>query len=140
MPETKLRGRRLYALLRELAEGELPQAALARRYGVTAGRVSQIKTQYADEIADMADDLEDVYRGLWIAKKEERIKSYLRLAEAIEADLAEYGLDAQLVRQYQTCLKNAAEEMGDLPARMIVQHQGAKADYTVDGVNPKDLT
>lgn len=135
-----IRGRKLYGLLRELAENELSQAKLAEKYGCSQGRVSQLKTEYADEIADMADDLEDLYRGLWIARKEERIAGYIRLAEALEADMEENGLDSSLCRQYIACLKAVAEEMGQLPSRVVIRHEGPKADYTVEGVNPKDFT
>lgn len=138
--ESQLRGRKLYALLRELAEDDLTQAALARRYGCTQGRISQLKSQYIDEIEEMRRDLEDEYAGLWIAKKAERIKSYIRLADAIEADLAENGMDAQIANRYIACLKAVAEEMGQLPARIVIRESGPKADYTVSGVDPRDLT
>lgn len=136
----KLRGRRLYALLRELAEDELTQNQLAQKYGVTQARVSQLKKQYAEEIAEMAEDLEDVYAGLWIAKKEERIKSYIRLAEMIERDLEENGMDAQIANRLIAVNKAVAEEMGQLPSRVVVRHEGPKADYTIGGVDPRELT
>lgn len=136
----KLRGRKLFALLRELAEDELSQKQLAEKYDVTQPRISQVKRDYAEEIGEIRNDLEDAYAGVWIAQKEKRVQSYVRLAEAIERDLEVNGLDAQLANRYIACLKAVAEEMGQLPARLVVQQLGPKADYTIDGVNPKDLT
>lgn len=140
MPEEKkLSHRRLYALLHELAENELTQRVLARKYGISQARVSQLGTQYADEVEDMRADLEDEYAGLWLAQKAERVKAYMRLAEMLEEDLQVSGLESSFINQLQKVYKNIAEEMGQLPARVIVTQTGPKADYTVGGVDPREL-
>jgi hypothetical protein len=150
-----LGGRVARALARDLALTKLTQEALAEKYGVTQGAISQFKTRRAEEIAAIAADADDQYAGMWIAQKADRLAELERLhAIALTPTPKVFGKDADQVRDPETgeaiyevdgrlaaqVMKQAAEEMGQLPTRLQVSgDMSIKTNYTVEGVDPKDL-
>lgn len=138
---TKMSFRTRIALIQELGAGELTDSELGEKYGITKDRVGQIRRENADKIAAMRADVEDELAGVFIASKANRIKTYDHLAALLdEAITAGQEPDPQLVRQLIVTQKAVAEEMGQLPSRITIQHVGPRADYTIEGVDPKDLT
>lgn len=102
-------------LCRELAAGEMTGAALARKYGVTRQAISAFRKRHAREIDEIKADLNDQFRGLWIASKEARIAAY-------EADYemsagGEYAGHYDQVKARTAILHAVSEELGQLPNR-----------------------
>ena len=103
------------SLQRDLAAAEATRAALARKYGVTRGYITQFANQYSREIAAIRADIDNEFAGLWIADKENRIVAYQQ----------EYALAAsdgraahhEWIKTRALILRQVAEELGQLPTR-----------------------
>ena len=128
-------------LIRELATGEHTQVELARRHGVDQSAISRFASRHAERIADVAGKLDDEFAGLWIAGKAARIAEYQQQVDDI-ADLmddperaARAGVQAaEMFRTAQAALRAVSEELGQLPARVQVQHSGS-LDVRLNGVD-----
>ncbi len=149
------------ALMRELAAGEHPQTELARRHGVTSQAVSEFAARHAERIADIVGKLDDQFAGLWAADKAARVATYQGQIEQIADlldDAAGAGTDdgeratsllralaesntstSELMRTQGAALRAIAEELGQLPARMQVQHSGS-LEVKINGVDMAALT
>lgn len=140
MGDRKLFGRQRYALLRDIAEDTMTMDAMAEKYGL-AGKssVGVYKRKYADEIKELRDNAEDEWAGIWVADKRKRIEEYQSIVEEVEEDLRLNGQDAALQRVRMTALKSIAEELGQLPSRVVIRQVGQKADYSLDGVDFDDV-
>lgn len=137
-PRQLERGANRYNLIHSIAGGETV-ANLARRYNVTTSAISQFKTRHADEIAAAQANIEDKLIGLWAAKKEARIAVYQQQIEDVA--LLENIAPPEMVARAQVALKAIAEEMGHLSARVAIQgDMGVQVSYTMNGVDPTDLT
>lgn len=140
MAANKLTARKRYILLRDLAEGALTYDALAEKHGLSnKSSVAHYAKNYSDEIAAMRDNLEDEWAGIWVADKRKRIQEYQAIVEEVEEDLRVNGQDAALQRVRMTALKSIAEELGQLPSRVVIRQVGQKADYSLDGVDFDDV-
>lgn len=135
------RGHVRQRLIRELATGEHTQAELGRRHGVSRQAVSAFAAKHAERIADVASRLDDEFAGLWIASKTARIAELEaqvdRLTELLTdpevAARANVGV-AEVERTIQSAIRNVSEELGQLPARVQVQHSGS-LDVRLNGVD-----
>lgn len=134
-----LRGWVKHRLIRDLAEEKFSQYELADKYGVTQPSIAAFKRRFSEEIAEVAANAENEMAGLWIAKKRNRLAEYERQAEMIDEALETLGkTDSALLRLKQMALRNSAEEMGHLKQNVEVDHK--VTHYTVEGIDPKDLT
>lgn len=130
------RGWRKQQMLRDLAEAKLSQLDIARRYGVSQARVSQVANHPPNKqvIEEIRADIHNKFAGMWIAQKEARVAEYLAMVEQLDGDP-----DPAVVRARQAALRNVAEELAQLPNRVTVQHERKTVNYTVDGADPEDL-
>lgn len=147
------RGHIKHKLIHELARDEKTQRVLAREYGVAQSAISQFKTRYATEIAEVRADLENEFAGLWIAQKMRRLAEYQADAEEIgdarvqaivgqDAEgepIAVEKVDTALVRAKHAALRAVAEEMGQIPAKVNITVEPVTVRYEVVGVDPEDL-
>lgn len=158
----KLSGRIGRALARDLALGELNQSALAEKYGVVPSSITEFKQRRAEEIAAIAAHADDEYAGMWIAKKVARLAELERIFDTamtptpkiapngkVVQRVSDTGEDGRAVietimeidgRAAMQALKQAAEELGQLATRVnIAGGLDVRTNYTVEGVDPKDL-
>lgn len=138
------RGWRKGALIRELAEGERSQVALAGQYGVVQSSISEFAARHADEIAFVRENLEDEFAGIWVAKKTNRLREYEadleRIADALDVPDSGGMEEKDLIAAKHRALRAVAEELGQLPNRMSVSAEvQTRVTYTVPGVDVSDL-
>ena len=151
----KLGGLKRQPLIRALALEDVTQATLAVRFDVTEGAITQFKQKYAAEINALRANAEEELVQIAIANKANRLRALEELHElALEptpkidnkghhvedATTGErvYEVDGRLAAQV---LKQAAEEMGQLPTRLKVEGEvGVTTRYVIDGVDPSALT
>jgi hypothetical protein len=140
------RGRVKLALIRDLAAGDETQTMLAAKYGVDQGSISKFASRHAIEIQGVIGKLDDRFAGLWIADKANRIAEYQQMIADIDAiveastvDGRVNIVDADVLRTKLATLRQVAEELGQLPARVTVKHEGA-VKMIVEGVDLANLT
>jgi hypothetical protein len=121
-------------LITELALAEKTQNQLAEEYGVSKAAISMFKTRNLTAIERKRENLADEYCDLWIASKRNRLAELQAAAEK----LAERP-DARSAEVLAKLLKDAAEELGDLPTRPGVQINQASVTYRIEGVELGDL-
>lgn len=121
-------------LIRELATGTKTQVVLADEYGVAEHSITRFKRRHLTEIQEVQADIENKFASLWIAQKE------YRLAE-LQHDVDEIGdtRDPEMMRNKHTALKQAAEELGQLPSRFNMQVNTAPITYKIEGVDLEQL-
>lgn len=129
-------GHRFMQLVRELAEQGKPQRLIAEAWGVSQPSISAFAQRNAHVIKQVQDDLDNEMAGLWIAEKRARLAEYEADTDAINEHMHKKGLDDKLLGAKHRALKNAAEEMGQLPARMNVNIDNRTVEYTIIGVDP----
>lgn len=139
------RGRHKLALIRELAAGER-QTILAAKYGVTQGSISEFAKRHAVEIERVVGKLDDEFAGLWIANKAARIAEYEQMVADIDAiveastvDGRVNIVDADVLRTKLATLRQVAEELGQLPARITHKVEGS-ISIVVEGADLANLT
>jgi predicted transcriptional regulator len=117
-------------LVRDLATEEHTQSQLADQYGVTASAISNFKSRHRSEIEDVRRTLEDEFAGLWIARKE------LRLA-TLQQDVEDLGdsLEVDVVKVRHAALRQAADELGQIPSRAGIHVQNSTVTFQVEGVD-----
>lgn len=154
-----LGGLRRRKLIREIALGDETQSQLARRYGVTAQSMSDFKKRNADEIAAVAADADNEYAGMLIASKAYRLALLEQIVEQAGIPVpkvtpagkivhrwnAETGEDEEVmeidVRAQMQAVKQAAEELGQLPSRVTLSGQiDTTTVYKIVNVSDEDLT
>ena len=134
----RLRGRDRIRLMNMLALGEMSQTDMALEFGISQSAVSQFKIRNATEIQKIKEGIADEFVGMWIADKKNRVSAYQdQVHRAEEALVGEY--DPATERVISTALKSVAEELAQLPNRVIVQVNDKRVNYTIDGVDPEDL-
>lgn len=121
-------------LIRDLAMGDKTAGQLAEIYGVSRSSVSMFKGRHMTEIEQVSANLADQYADLWIASKRSRLAELQVAAEK----LAEKP-DARSAEVLAKLLKDAAEELGDLPVRPGVQINQANVTYQIEGVDLEAL-
>lgn len=133
-------------LIRQLALGELSQAELARRHDVTPAAMTRFVQRHAERIAEVASKIDDQFAGIELADKVARVAV---LNQQVLADLelladpdtaGKAGVQrAEMVRVIQSGVRAIADELGQIPARVQVQHSGA-LDVRLNGVDLGALT
>jgi hypothetical protein len=158
----KLGGLKTHGLIRELALSDIRQSELARKYDVTEGAITQFKHKHAEAIAAVRADADNEFAGILIAQKAARLAAYEELhAIAItpqpkispsgkivhETVMNEHGeLEDAIVNEIDVraaalVLKQAAEEMGQLPTRLQIQgDMQTTTTYKIEGFSESDLT
>lgn len=145
-------------LVREIALGELNYAALAEKYEVNPSAISYFAKRHADEIKAVREKADDEFAGLLITQKGFRLGALQDLLERALTEVPKVAPSGRVV--YVTdpetgqetmvkeiagelaakVLKQAAEEMGQLPTRLQLSGRMEVATtYAVDGVAPDDL-
>jgi hypothetical protein len=139
------RGHVKVELIRLLAAGEDTYTSLAARFGVAQPSISAFAKRHAERIADVSAKLDEEFAGLWVAEKRNRIAELQeqvdRVTELITdpEKAAKAGVGAaEMERVIQTALRAVSEELGQLPARVQVQHSG-QMEIVVSGVDTAAL-
>lgn len=136
-----LTGRNKLAVLRSLATGDRTKAQIARDYGVHRATVVLFARRHARDIDEMRDRLDDEFAGLWIVQKRARlaeIEWQLEIIDSSIKDLAEQGqYDMDLMRVKASLMKQASEELGQLPPRQQVV--SAHVTHVVEGFSTDEL-
>lgn len=122
-------------LIRELALEEVNQAFLADKYGVSRSAITQFKHRHEVEIVEIRNNLANEYADLWVANKRNRLAELQAAAEKMAAKP-----DARSAEVLAKLLKDAAEELGDLPTRTQVNVNTANVTYEVVGIDPGVLS
>ncbi|MET0916701.1 MAG: DUF2280 domain-containing protein [Jiangellaceae bacterium] len=149
----KLNGLKKRKLVRELALGEENQTQLAERYDVTKQAISAFAKRNRDEIEAVRANADDEFAGLLIVQKAHRLGVLEELLEraltpvpkvAPNGRLIE-GPDGEILKEFAgdlaaKVIKQAAEEMGQLPNRISLSgNVNVHTSYSVEGVDPTDL-
>lgn len=137
-------------LIHDLAADIATRAALAKEYGVNRASITRFATTWRPEIEHARRNIEDQYAALWIADKRARVATHQQVVEhaldllnasddapAEGTEVAEVapraprrrgaGVDvstAELMAKIQAGLRAVAEELGQLPNRVNVEHSG----------------
>jgi hypothetical protein len=139
------------ALIRDLATGGHTRRQLAARYGVAHPSIVEFAQRHADEVtalrARLAEIVDNTFAHLWIADKVSRVAEYQQDAEDADAILADAeaihaGVQwAETKRIKAQALRAVAEELGQLPSRHTLQHEGGvSVRYVIEGVDMDALT
>lgn len=127
------RGHIRLKLLRELALGEKNQVQLASEYGVGQSAISMFATRYSDQIEEIRGKLDDEFAGLWIAQKANRLAAYQQDVDDVDSD--EDKNTAEWRRIKHNAVKSVAEELGQIPNKSTIQHEGTVI-HKYEGVDP----
>lgn len=151
------RGWQRQALVHDLALNEKTQAQLARQYGISRAAVCEFNKRHQATILEVRADLDNEFAGLWISEKKRRVAELQGQADMLrelieeernrasqlgftaEGDSIFSGPDleniARLSRRLEATLRNAAEELGQLPSRVAMVLGDEKGSYTINGVD-----
>jgi len=143
-------------LIRELAlkMPDVTYTEIAKRYNVTQAAISQFAKKHADEIAAVAKDADDQFAGLLIADKAHRLALLQEIVEkagvpapkVTNAGRVAYDDEGNMiteidVRAQMQALKQAAEELGQLPTRVqLTGTMDTTTTYRIVNVTDDDLT
>lgn len=154
----KLGGLRKREIVRLLAADEITRSEIARRYDVSPAAITQFAQRNEDEIAAVKAEMDNEFAGILIANKANRLSVYQELLEeavtptpkiSVKGDTVSV-LDPETgervtvmeidVRAAATVLKQAAEEMGQLPTRLQVAGGiDVATTYRIEGVDPEAM-
>jgi transcriptional regulator with XRE-family HTH domain len=148
-------------VIRDIALGTMSQSQLGEKYGVSQPAISQFAKRNAEEIEAVRSKADDEFAGLLIAAKQNRLAAYQDLYEIALKPQPKISPSGKLVKEWITdedgqqvevivqevdvraaaqMLKQAAEELGQLPNRLTLAGEvGVKTNYTVAGVEIADL-
>lgn len=159
-----LEGRNARQLIRQLAGGRKTQVQLAEQYGVTQSAISHFSKRHADAIEAYKADASAALDELWITDKRERlavlqqqveeaqskkqavqlVREYMAEAEGLDGavklklieDLARAaGTGTSWASAAQKALRNAAEELGQLPTATKIDVNDNRVSIEVVGVD-----
>lgn len=139
-----LKGQRRLALARDLATMESTQSELARKYDVTPAAISAFVQREEELIAEIRNNLDDEFAGLWVARKARRVAEYERDIDRVDAALgddpaADGALPApDLIKIKHAAMRAVAEELGQLPARAVVRVEG-EIRTVIEGIDVANL-
>lgn len=158
----KLGGLKRRQVIRLLAAEEISRSEIARRYDVTSGAITQFADKHAEEIKAVRQAMDDEFAGILIAQKANRLAAYGELYEIATTPTPKISANGKTVEVFEvdeegetmistvmevdvraaaTVLKQAAEEMGQLPTRLQVSgDMQTTTTYRIEGVDPSDLT
>jgi hypothetical protein len=151
-----------HKLMREIALGDLNGVQLAEKYGVSTAAISQFKQRNAEGIKAIVADADNEFAGILIAQKVARLAAYEELHAIAITPQPKISPSGKIVKEWITdedgndhevvvnevdvraaalVMKQAAEEMGQLPTRLQIQgDMQTTTTYRVEGVSPEDLT
>lgn len=132
-----------YQLIRDLALSGSTQRALAEKYDCAVSSINEFQGRNAAAINAVRDDAANEFAGIWIAEKTKRVMAYKEQVDYLNDRIEELGVEDAMAafKVAQAALKGAAEEMGQLTARVAVQADvNAKVQYEVKGVDTEALT
>lgn len=133
--EPKLAGRHKQDVIREIAEG-YTLTAIARAYDVGLTSILTFKQRYQREIDAVKERLDDDFIGLWIAKKRDRLAELEWMVEILGEAIEDFP-DTEMIRVRAALMKQASEELGQLPPRQQVV--SARVTHILEGVDIDDL-
>lgn len=128
-------------LVRLLAGGT-PASELAAAYQVDDQTITNFARKYAIEIVRTRNAAaDDAFAPLWVTDKANRVAV---LQDDIDAILEreedqEVGFDEKWTRVKHNALRQVADEMGQLPVRMISRVEGNAVVHVLEGVNLEAL-
>jgi transcriptional regulator with XRE-family HTH domain len=148
-------------VIRDVALSGMSQAAIAEKYGVSQPAISQFAKRNAEEIEAVRAKADDEFAGLLIAQKQNRLAAYQDLYEVALKPQPKISPSGKLVKEWITdedgnqvevivqevdvraaaqMLKQAAEELGQLPNRLTLAGEvGVRTNYVIDGIDPGAL-
>lgn len=126
-----------------LARGDLSIAELARRHTVTRSAIYLFRNRHADEIEARREELGHhlaELTNLWMADKHARLRELEGIYERLAGMFDGAGPDdaPELARTLISVLHEAAEQLGQLPARVQVQSMTV-VRYELPGVDMEQL-
>ena len=107
-----------YGLMREIALKTDLRKNLAEKYNLTPSAITEFAKRHARRIDEMREDAGNIFAGLPLARKENRIAAYEREVEVLSESSAHDHHEWSKARMI--ALRNIAEEMGQLPPRQTV--------------------
>lgn len=163
-----LEGRNARQLIRQLANGRKTMTQLAAQYEVSVSAVSQFARRHADAIEAYRADANAALDELWITDKRERlavlqqqveeaaskrqatalVREYLATADDLD-DAAKLTIMENLAKAAGTgtswatvaakAIRQAAEELGQLPAATKVEVNDRRVSVSIEGVDLSKL-
>lgn len=141
-----LRGHTRWQVIRDLAAG-MSLSDTADKYGVHRDSIINFKRAHLSDIAELRASVANEANGLWIASQFNRLAEYQQAFEDVDAAVAsllDFGgnlgpAEMAFIKEKRGILRQAAEELGQLPPRNNVMVNGASVTYNFEGVNPDDL-
>lgn len=141
-----LRGHTRWQVIRDLAAG-MSLSETAEKYGVHRDSIINFKRAHMPDIEDLRKQVANESNGLWIASQFNRLAEYQQAFEDVDtavAQIIEFGgnlgaAEMAFIKEKRGILRQAAEELGQLPSRNQVNVQGASVTYSFPGVNADDL-
>jgi hypothetical protein len=144
-------------LIRELAGG-VSAHELAKRHGTSAQVMVAFAKRWRAQIERRGQETASEFADIWLADKRARLVTLQEQVERIEAALAylapalnddgeyvapEYGLDTEalvrLTKELRAALRDAAGELGQLPARATLHIDAPTLRVQIDGVDLEKL-
>jgi hypothetical protein len=149
----KLGGLRKREIIRLLAAGEITRSEIARRYDVSPAAITQFAQRNEQEIAEVKADMDSEFAGILIARKEARLSAYQEIYEQATTPMPVHDvrtgkvmeIDGQPLMEVKgdlaaKVLKQAAEEMGQLPTRLqVAGGLDIVTNYKIEGVDPEAM-
>jgi hypothetical protein len=133
--------------MHDLARMESSHSQLAEKYGLTPPGVTLFARRHRFAIEQIKEKIEGDLHQLWIADKEKRLAEYQQDVEDINSvlELNEEGYwqiedPMSYMKVKHSAMKSAAEELGQLPAKTVVQVAHTEINYSVEGVDMSYLT
>lgn len=140
-------------MIRDIALSGMTQKEIGEKYGVGQSSVSEFATRNREAINAVRADADNEYAGILIAQKRERLALLEEIADEAMKPTPKidnkgnhvqdrdgeyvYEIDGRAAMQ---AVKQAAEEMGQLPTRLQISGGlDVKTNYTIDGVDPNEL-
>lgn len=141
-----LRGHTRWQVIRDLAAG-MSLSDTAEKYGVHRDSIINFKRAHLPDIEELRKSVANEANGLWIASQFNRLSEYQQAFEDVDnavAQILEFGgqlgpQEMAFIKEKRGILRQAAEELGQLPPRNNVTVNGASVSYEFTGVNPEDL-
>lgn len=112
----------IHEVCRELATGDMTQAAIGRKYGVTRQAINDFARRHARVIDEIRADLDDDFAGLWIADKRNRISALQREYE-LACEHRNSG-HHEWIGKRMAIIRAVAEELGQIPNRSTMAVTG----------------
>jgi hypothetical protein len=120
-----------------LAQGT-SKREVAESVGCAVTTVDEVERRYSRAIEQLRIHMQAQFGHLWIAQQEARLHMYQQDIDDINDDLrasADSEEKARLMRVKHTALRQAAEELGQLPGRIAVHVESAQVTYRLEGID-----